>query len=155
MKKLLWSNYVYDMFDEETIEKMDIDSLYDIIVENFNNIFEENEHKYAGLCVGSMNLYGLGSDNRGRRTEFFSNMREILDWGMNAADIVRFYVEKHNHLMMECSHHDGKETLQIIRLNKKGRERMQNYYDENEMLNNSADIRNYISVSCWNDFKQE
>ena len=153
--ELIWSTDLYDHFSEEEIEEQGYDELNLILEENFDNIFPENEYQYAGLCVGSVNYYGLGGDNRGNMTRFFSNIKELLYWGLNSASDVKFYIGERNRLIMKCFHHDGVEILEIIRLNKKGENRLQYYADEFEMFRatKKRNLKNYIRVSCWNDFK--
>lgn len=153
--KPIWSSNIYDQFSEEAIKEYGYDELNFINEEDFDSIFPENGNQYAGLCVGSVNYYGLGGNNRGNMTAFFSNIKELLYWGLRAADTVRFYIGERNRLIMKCSHHDGEEILEVIRLNKKGEDRLQYYADEFEMFRDTkkGNIRNYIRVSCWNDFK--
>ena len=151
----IWSTDLYDQFSEDEIKEYGYDILDLINEEDFDNIFPKNEHQYAGLCVGSVNYYGLGGDNRGNMTEFFSNIKELLYWGMNSSSAVKFYIGERNRLIMKCFHHDGVEILEVIRLNKKGEDRLQYYVDEFEMFRDTkkGNLKNYIRVSCWNDFK--
>lgn len=153
--EMKWSNDIYDMFDIE--EEADCDSLHDIIWENFDNIFPQNEYKYAGHCVDSYRKYGFGPNNTDRWTNFYKNIKElVIDFG-EKADAVKLYKGMRNRLIMKAFHHDGVETLEIVRLNKKGEERLPLYYDEFDMFDNTKEgnIKNYIRVSCWNDFKEE
>lgn len=73
---------------------------------------------------------------------------------LRGCDVVRIHVGRYNHLIMSGFHHDGVEIVEIIRLNSKGQERAQRYYDEHEMLKDSKNVNAYISVGVWKDFKE-
>lgn len=151
----IWSSNIYDQFSEEEIDEHGYDALNFINEENFDNIFPQNEYTYAGRCVNSYRSYRFGPNNTGRWTNFYKNIKElIIDFG-EKADAVKLYKGVRNRLIMKAFHHDGVETLEIVRLNKKGEERLPLYYDEFDMFHNTKEgnIKNYIRVSCWNDFK--
>lgn len=154
--ELVWSNDIYEMFDEEDIgEEPDYGLLFEIIDKDFDNLFPENEHSYAARGIGRRNYYGLDNGtNYGKITDFFPNIKGVKDWMLRGCDVVRIHVGRYNHLIMSGFHHDGVEIVEIIRLNSKGQERAQRYYDEHEMLKDSKNVNAYISVGVWKDFKE-
>lgn len=163
--ELLWSSG-YDDFcsklysDEECNEcdicyngETDYQLLDDWIMTDLREWFEKNNHCYCVFRDG-------GLDNGISR--FCNTIEELLFDVLYVSNcFLRICKGKHNTLFIEIHHHDGSEIFQVARLNKKGLHRMEKrdkygtyyYYDENQMLEESKNYKDYLYTSVYNDFK--
>ena len=126
-------NVAYDLVD-------------DIIMTDLNEKFGENDHQYFAVGIDYINYYGLPQNMNGH-TDLYDNVKSLIfdclyDGGVYEG--IRIYKGKRNSIIIERTHHDGREYYQLCRLNKQGRE----YYDNNYNIN----FTKYLIKGVFNDF---
>lgn len=156
--ELLWTSDINQYYDFEEIENMTDDEhqeLSDMNYEMLSQLFGQNEYEYSARMVGYRNNYGM-KQRLGGCTKFCKNIAELV-YEIGGSSTLRIDISKgkYNHLIITRYHHDGVENYEVFRLNKRGQERLYNYYDEFDMFDNTKPTchLDYVSVSVWNDFK--
>jgi len=132
------------------LNEIDYDYCNDCINEDLNLRFKENEYSY--FVIGD-SCYWYGGfpnlkPNMNGFSDIYDSIEEIL---LKLSDSVgmhsfRIYKGKYNTLWIELSHHDGSELYQVCRLNKKGQDYYDNYYN--------FDFRKYCVKGVFKDFKK-
>lgn len=141
-RKLLWSNEIADIddlreiynegIDDDDFEHCSDEAIWDaeneIISEQWKAIKNKNGFEDC-VFIGSVGLWN-GRHNSVKYIESIDDMDVCVDY-----DIIRFYRENRK-LFVELVHHDGSHYFEIVRLNNKGIERVNNInnrYDDVEM----------------------
>lgn len=159
-KNELWSSLYEDWIckdylncrhcDEDCMSydgKVDYDFLDEIIMEDLNEKFAQNDYDYFVVGVDYINYYGLPQNMNGYSGLYHDVKSLIFSCLCNGGcyEGFRIYKGKRNSVFIERSHHDGKEYYQLCRLNKMG----EKYYYE---LGYDIDYRNHMIKGVLKDF---